>query len=148
MEENDSRIYPKWWNDEKYDPPEETRKEFFAPTFNPPQWRKHWLQRYAPSGPGWRSIPRGMLHSEEFYALSGDAAKLMNFLCDQIWMENGSLKNDGAIFFDESQRIAAGISGDFEQLKNEIRAFFLEIDPDIFQLQKKRWIHCFKRKNS
>jgi len=109
---------------------------------SPELWRMFLTDLWAERGGGWRSVPRAVSHSEEFLALSDQAARLMIYLWDLVWLdkENKDLLHDGVVSMPRNRMIATGLLDEnIDSVKAEIAdaEFFAEIAPYTFRLTDK-----------
>jgi hypothetical protein len=109
---------------------------------SPELWRMFCTEFWAKQGAGWRSLPRGVSYSENFLALSDQAARLMIYLWDLVWLdrENKDLLNDGVVSMPRNRMIAVGLREEnIDSIKAEIAnsGFFVEIGPYTFRLNDK-----------
>ncbi len=109
----------------------------------PPElWRMYCTEVWANQGGGWRSLPRGVSHSESFLELSDQAVRLMIYLWDGIWLdrETRDLLQDGIVSMPKNKMVAIGIlEKNISKVKAEIikAGFFDEIAPYMFRLTDK-----------
>ena len=111
------------------------------PERSPQLWSMYLTDVWANNGGGWRSLPREVSHSEAFLGLSDQAARLMIYLWDLVWVdkENKDLLNNGVVSMPKNRMIAIGLREEsIESVKNEIvnARFFTEIGPYTFRLSE------------
>jgi hypothetical protein len=106
---------------------------------SPELWKMFFTEIWATRGGQWRSLPRCVSHSPEFLKLSDQAARLMIYLWDLIWLDkdNKELVNDGTVSFSKNRMMAIGVlKENIDRVKLEIvnAGFFTEIAPYCFRL--------------